>query len=417
VGKRIVIIGGGAAGMLAAGSAGAAGGSVLLLEKMKQAGVKLLISGKGRCNITNTAGLAEFFKEINDQRFLRYAFSEFFSKEIVSILEKQGVITVEERGGRVFPSSDEAKDVRDSLLKWVLNYNPDIHYLEPVSELVITNSEVKGVKTRNGKQYSCDALILATGGLSYPATGSTGEGLVWLRKTGHTIIPVRPGLVPLVTEGNIAAGLQGLSLKNINASLWINRKKVKDEFGELLFTHYGLSGPVILTLSRFIDFTDKTLESIEISIDLKPALDDQKLDLRLLRELDDHSKMHFRSILELLLPRKLAEITPQILNIPAEKPAHQISAQERKKLRLFLKDFRFRITGNRGFKEAIITSGGLDLHEVDSKTMGSKLVKNLYVCGEMLNLDANTGGFNLQIAWSTGWVAGKSAALGLGPWK
>lgn len=402
---------------MAAGSAGKAGASVVLIEKMKQPGTKLLISGKGRCNITNTAPVGEFLKEINDQRFLRYAFSEFFSHDIIEILEEQGVKTIAERGDRIFPESGEARDVRDALIDWAKQYRTEIHCNEPVSGISVKDQVFTGITTANNKIYNGDALIIATGGLSYPATGSTGEGLNWMKKLGHSIIPPKPVLVPLVSEGQIANKLQGLSLKNVNASLWINKKKVRDEFGELLFTHFGLSGPIILTLSRSLEQNDETASQLEISIDLKPALDDQKLDARLLRDLNEHSKMQFKSILELLLPRKLADLAPEILNIPAEKQAHQISAAERKKLRLFLKNFRFTISGNRGFKEAIVTSGGVALNEIDNKTMGSKLIRNLYVCGEALNLDANTGGFNLQIAWSTGWLAGKSAALGLGPWK
>lgn len=415
--KKILIIGAGAAGLLAAGSSGTMGASVVLLEKMKQPGTKLLISGKGRCNITNTASLSDFLKEVNDQRFLRYAFSEFFSSNIIEILAAENVETNEERGGRVFPVSNIAKDVRDALVNWINRKDVSLRCNESVSEIMIQDHCITGVKTTTGMVYSCDALILATGGMSYPGTGSTGEGLSWLKKAGHNIIPPKPVLVPLVTEGTLASHLQGLSLKNVNASLWVNGRKVRDEFGELLFTHFGLSGPVILTLSRHIDQRNNIAANIEISIDLKPALDDQKLDARLLRDLNDHSRKQFRSILELLLPGKLAEQASGILNIPPDKQAHQISALERKKLRVFLKDFRFKVTGNRGFKEAIITSGGVALNEVDQKTMGSKLIRNLYICGEAMNLDANTGGYNLQIAWSTGWLAGKSAALGLGPWK
>ncbi len=406
-----IIVGAGASGMLAAISAANSEKRVLLIEKMSRAGRKILISGKGRCNITNTAYQSEFYKKIYPKaKFLKHAFSDFFSKEMIALLENNGLKTKTERGGRVFPESDKAKDVVDTLLHIIKKKNVEIRTDTKAVEIISQNNCVKALKVeQNGKTeiISTKKLILCTGGKSYPATGSTGDGFLLARKVGHSINPLRPALVPLLTEGNTAEKLQGLSLKNINATLYIKGKKYRDEFGEMLFAHFGLTGPVILTLSRFAVDALERKEKVEISIDLKPALDEQKLDLRLQRELNEQGKKQIRNVLKNLLPSKLIPLILELAETDPYKECCQISAKERKRMRILLKDLRFTVSGHRGYKEAIVTAGGIELNETNGKTMMSKRIKNLYFAGELLDLDAETGGYNLQIAFSTGWLAGK----------
>ena len=408
----VIVVGAGAAGLIAAGRAGELGAKVLLIEKMERVGRKLLITGKGRCNITNDAPMSEFLKHVHpNSRVLKHAFNTFFNKDIVSLLSSQGLETVTERGERVFPVSDKSADVVNALMKWTSGNNVEISYHEKLEEILIENGSISGILTSKegkNKTYSCGSVILCTGGNSYPATGSSGEGYKIVKKLGHTVSPVLPALVPIETEGSIAPELQGLSLKNVNASIWIDGRKYKDDFGEMLFTHFGVSGPIILTLSRFIVQELNNKKSLELSIDLKPALDDQQLDSRLLRDLSEHGKKQVENAFKLWLPSKLIPVFMKLIGIEGTKLCHQISAIERKKIRLLLKDFRLKITGHRSFKEAIITSGGINTDEIDFKTMQSKLVKKLYIAGEVIDLDADTGGYNLQIAWSTGFLAGES---------
>ena len=410
----VIVIGAGASGLIAAGGASQLGAKVLLIEKMERAGRKLLITGKGRCNITNDASYSEFFKHIYPHgRFLKHAFSVFFTHDIVDLLASQGLKTTVERGGRIFPESNQSADVVNALLKWLHKHPVDIRLGGRVQKLIVRNAAISGVEmVLNGKkeEITANCVIICTGGSSYPATGSSGDGYALAKSAGHTIETVRPALVPLETEGTLAARLQGLSLKNVNAVIWVNGKKQKEEFGEMLFTHFGLSGPIILTLSRFVvDELQKT-NRVELSIDLKPALDDQKLDARLLRDLKEHGKKQIENIFKSWLPGKLVPAFLDVLKIDGSREGHQMTTAERKKTRLLMKDFRFRATGYRSFKEAIITAGGVPTDEIDSKTMESKLVKNLYFAGEVIDLDADTGGYNLQIAFSTGWLAGQSAA-------
>lgn len=408
----VVVIGAGAAGLLAAGRAAQLGGKVLLIEKMERAGRKLLITGKGRCNITNEAPMSEFFTHIHPNgRFLKHAFSQYFSKDIVTFFQSQGVDTVTERGGRIFPKSNLASDVVQALLTWVIRNKADIIYRSKVERIIVENGIVTGVDALvNGKKETIftDRVIVCAGGSSYPATGSDGNGFALARACGHTIETVRPALVPIETEGELAIHLQGLSLKNINASVWVNGKKKAEEFGEMLFTHFGLSGPVILTLSRIVVDELQKKNKVEISIDLKPALDEQKLDARLLRDLNDHGKKRVDNIFKEWLPSKMIPVFIDLTGIDSAKECHQVNAKERKKILLLMKNLKFNVTGYRGFKEAIITAGGVSTLEIDSKTMESKLIKNLYFAGEVIDLDADTGGFNLQIAWSTAWVSAGS---------
>ncbi len=408
----VIIIGAGAAGLIAAGRAGELGAKVLVLEKMERAGRKLLITGKGRCNVTNEAPISEFMKHIfPNPRALKHAFNNFFNKDIVSILQSHGVGTEVERGGRIFPVSDKSADVVNALVKYACRKNVTISYHEKVEEIVTENQQIKGVITsKNGQkhEYQCKSVIICTGGKSYPATGSDGDGYKLAKTLGHTVSTVLPALVPVETEGNVAPELQGLSLKNVNASIWIDGKKANEEFGEMLFTHFGVSGPIILTLSRFIVQELHKGKKPELSVDLKPALDDQQLDNRLQRDLNEHGKKQVENIFKEWLPSKMIPVFLSILAIDSAKLCNQVTSAERKKIRLLMKDFRFKITGNRSFKEAIITSGGINTSEIDFKTMESKVVKSLFFAGEVIDFDADTGGYNLQIAWSTGYLAGES---------
>jgi len=425
-GRQVIVVGGGAAGLMAAGQAAELGARTLLLEKMNRPGRKLRITGKGRCNLTNVAPLSEFITHFGPNgRFLRQAFSRFFTSELVAFFEAPGVGTVTERGGRVFPASGQAQDVVDALVRWVGERGVRLRIQSPVERLLVESGRVVGVQVSRvssrtgeaptqhrsaGRIYRADAVIIATGGASYPATGSTGDGYRLAESVGHSIVPIRPALVPLETAGDIAPRLQGLSLRNVTARMWINGKKQAESFGEMLFTHFGLSGPIILSLSRQAVDALRLGQGVTISIDLKPALDEHKLDARLLRDLDAHGKQQFRTLLKGLLPGKLIPVCVDLTGIPSDKAGHQITAQERKRLRVWLKDFRQQVTGYRPLTEALITAGGVDTREVDPRTMASRLVEGLHFAGEVLDLDADTGGYNLQAAFSTGWVAGRSAA-------
>jgi len=408
----VIVVGAGAAGLIAAGRAAELGGSVLLLEKMERAGRKLLITGKGRCNITNDAPLNEFFDHIYpNSRFLKHAFSAFFSKDIIRLLEENGLETTVERGGRVFPVTNKSADVVSALMKWILRNQVGIRYGHKAESLTVFDGMVKGLKviTQVGKQeIEGKNVILCTGGKSYPATGSDGDGYRMASMVGHTIETPRQALVPIETEGNLAARLQGLSLKNIKAIVWVNGKKLKEEFGELLFTHFGLSGPIILSLSRFIVEELQKKSKVEVSIDLKPAIDEVKLDKRLLRDLDEHGKKRMDNIFRMWLPSSMIPVFLELTGVDGSKEGHQLSSNERRKILFLMKGFKVNVTGYRSFKEAIITAGGVVTTEIDAKTMQSKLVRNLYFAGEMIDLDADTGGFNLQIAFSTGWLAAES---------
>lgn len=408
---HVVIVGGGAAGMMAALSAGRNGAQVTLVEKMNKTGRKLSITGKGRCNLTNTDELEEFLSHIGpDPRFLMNSFARFFSNHLLDLLHELGLKTVIERGGRVFPENNSAPEVVRVLNLELLRLGVQVITHCPVKDVLIKDGCAFGIITAQEKILEADKVILAMGGSSYPGTGSTGDGYKIARKLGHSVREPVPSLVPMITEGNIAQRLQGLTLKNVNAAVFVDERKSGEMFGEMLFTHFGLSGPIILSLSRQFNRTILEGRKVEVSIDLKPALDHESLDRRLLRDLAEHSKMQMKSLLKGLLPSSLIPVCLDLLQLAPEKTASQVSAIERKKLRNWLKDFRFRVSGLRGYNEAIVTSGGVSTREIDPKSMESKLVRNLYFAGEIIDLDANTGGYNLQIAFSTGWVAGTSAA-------
>ena len=424
----VIIIGGGPAGMMAAGQAAATGAETLLLEKMSHPCRKLLITGKGRCNLTNVAPLEEFLEHFSpDGRFLRSAFSRFFTDDLIEFLDELGVETVLERGERIYPVSNNAQDVVDAMSYWVQKNSADMQTQAKVESLLVEQDRVVGVSVANPPrtvqeakakipataiEYRASSVIIATGGASYPGTGSTGDGYRLAKEVGHSIVPIRPALVPLQTTGNIAPRLQGLSLKNVNAQLIVNGKREAEAFGEMLFTHFGLSGPIILSLSRkAVDALGET-QDVVVSIDLKPALDDTKLDARLRRDFDAHGKRQYRTLLQELLPRKLIPVCIDLTDIPADKRAHQITSEDRKRLRTWLKDFRFTVSGHRSFAQAIVTAGGVSTREVNPRTMESRIIDGLYFAGEVLDLDADTGGYNLQAAFSTGWLAGDSAAMG-----
>ena len=405
----VIVVGAGPAGLLAAGSASGEGRRVLVLEKMRQEGRKLLITGKGRCNITNDANVGEFIKHVYPNgRFLRNAFGHFFSTEILELLHKYGVETTLERGGRYFPSSNKSADVLSALLKWVSELNVETLCGMRVEKLLVENQVIKGVHS-NGQEFRATKVILATGGKSYPATGSNGDGYELVRVLGHSIVPARPSLVPLETRGGLAKQLQGLTLKNVQATVWVNDKKCGEDFGEMIFTHFGLSGPIILTLSRIVVDAINDGSKVEVSIDLKPALDEQKLDARLLRDLDETGKKQISNLFRNWLPASMIPVFMELAGIDPQKEGHQVSSKERKRIRNLMKNFRFEIIGHRSFKEAIITAGGIPTSEISPKTMESKLVSGLFFAGELIDLDAKTGGYNLQIAYSTGWLAGKSS--------
>lgn len=429
---QVIVIGGGPAGLMAAGQAAASGAETLLLEKMSHPGRKLLITGKGRCNLSNVAPLEEFIEHFSpDGRFLRSAFTRFFTDELIEFFDKLGVETVLERGERIYPVSNDAQDVVDALTYWVQKNGASMRTHTKVERLLVEHDRVVGVRVANPPashyrsdkshgaksktqpasiDYRSKSVIIATGGASYPGTGSTGDGYRLAGDVGHTIVPIRPALVPLETSGEIALRLQGLSLRNVNARLIVEESKQAEAFGEMLFTHFGLSGPIILSLSRKVVDALRENHEVVLSIDLKPGLDDAKLDARLMRDFDTHGKRQYRTLLQELLPRKLIPVCIDLTGIPPDKRAHQITSDERKRLRTWLKDFRFQISGHRSFAQAIVTAGGVSTREVNPRSMASLIIDGLYFAGEVLDLDADTGGYNLQAAFSTGWLAGHSAA-------
>jgi len=410
--QKVIVVGGGAAGLMAAGQAALAGADTLLLEKMKKPGRKICISGKGRCNLTNRAELPEFIAHFgNTGTFLRQAFFRFFSAELVDFFTEQGLELVTERGGRVFPASGKAYDVLDVLVKWIEQCRVKVNRSAKVDKLIVNGGIVSGVIC-NGKRIPANAVVLATGGASYPATGSTGDGYRLAKNAGHSIIPIRPALVPLETAGNTARQMAGLNLRNIGVRMYVNGRRRKQAFGELVFSEFGLTGPVILTLSSEAVDALRNGDRVDLSIDLKPALDEQKLDARLLRDFASRGNEELHSVLRGLLPKEMVPVCLDLIGIDPETKAGQLSSKERGVLRRWLKNFRLEVTGYRSFEEAIVTAGGVDTREVDPRTMESKKTNGLYLAGELLDIQGDTGGYNLQAAFSTGWLAGRSAAMG-----
>lgn len=404
--SKVIVIGGGPAGIMAAGIAAKNGSEVLLLEKNEKLGKKILISGKGRCNITNDTDIEGLIENTpGNGNFLYSAFYTFSNYDVISFFNERGLETKVERGGRVFPVSDKAQDVMKCLLDFLRENGVEIRTSSSVKEIISDNSSVKGVKLSDNSVLEADNVVLAVGGMSYPGTGSTGDGYAMARKLGHTITPLKPSLVPLICKENWVPEMQGLSLKNIEVHFRNTKNKtLYTDFGEMLFTHYGVSGPVILSASRHL--LDYDFKDITLSIDLKPALSNEKLDERIQRDFDKYSRKQFKNSLDDLLPQKMIPVIIKLSGILPDKPVNQITRDERKQLVFLLKNLETTICGARPIKEAIVTAGGIKTTEINPSTMESKLVNGLYFAGEIIDLDAYTGGFNLTIAFSTGYLAG-----------
>lgn len=403
----LIVVGAGPAGLIAAGTAAGYGIPTLLLEKMDRPGRKLRITGKGRCNLTNQTDVRDFISHFGKNgAFLYQSFSRFFVSDLVQFLEGLGIKIVVERGGRIFPAELDAVQVTERLSGWTIKQGVQLETHRAVKEILIHGGRAAGVVLQDGTQIPAQAVIVASGGASYTGTGSSGDGYRMAERAGHTIIPIRPALVPLKTAGRTAADLQGLTLKNVRASVIVDGKKTASEFGEMLFTHFGLSGPIILTLSGRVVDALRNSSRVQITIDLKPALDEQKLDNRLLREINAHPKQQFSTMLKELLPSSLIPVCVEQNVISAEKICAEITAKERHRLLVWLKDFRFEVVGSLPLEAAIITAGGVALNEIDPRSMQSKLVAGLHFAGEVLDVNADTGGYNLQAAFSTGWMAG-----------
>lgn len=405
--KQIVVIGGGAAGLMAAVIAGREGARVILLEKMNMVGKKMGITGKGRCNITNSADISDFIKNTpGNGKFLYGAYERFSNVDLLALLHEWGLKTKVERGGRVFPESDSALEVRNLFMKMLKKYNVTVHLNEAVTKIVTKDNVVTGVVTTK-ESYACEAVIIATGGASYPLTGSTGDGYRLAEGVGHSITDIRPSLVPIVTEESWVKDIMGLSLRNVEVSI-VSKEKVQAKmFGEMMFTHFGVTGPTILSLSHTVGklLRKKKTASIAVSINLKPALTAEVLDKRLQKDFDLYSKKQLANGMKDLLPSNLIPIIISLAKLDPAKPINQITKEERQQLCHVLQHMTLTVKGLRPVEEAIVTAGGISLKEFNPKTMESKLVKGLYGAGEVLDIDAFTGGYNLQAAFSTGYVA------------
>lgn len=403
------VIGGGAAGMMAALAAAESGHKVMLYEKNEKLGKKLFITGKGRCNVTNSCGMEELLGAVvTNSKFLYSSFYGFTNQDVMELFQKAGCPLKTERGGRVFPVSDKSSDVIRALSERLKGLGVQVHLNAPVEALLVEDGHAAGLRLkRTGETVLADRVIVATGGLSYPSTGSTGDGYEWARQTGHRITDLSPALVPFtVQELSEAKELQGLALKNVEAAVCQGKRELYREFGEMLFTHFGVSGPILLSASSF---AAKALKKgpLTLKIDLKPALSREQLDERILRDFAGAKNKQFKNALNQLFPAKLIPVMVRRSGISPEKQVNEVTKAERERLVDAVKDFRMTLTGLRDYKEAIITQGGISVKDVNPSTMESKKVKGLYFAGEVLDLDAVTGGFNLQIAWSTGWAAGK----------
>ena len=405
--KRVVVIGGGAAGLMAAVIAGREGAKVTLLEKMNYVGKKMGITGKGRCNITNACDMSDFIKNTpGNGKFLYGAYERFTNEDLLQLLHDAGLETKVERGGRVFPASDSALDVRNTFMKLMKHYGVDVHLEEPVKKLLVDDGVVTGVVT-DKETYHADAVVIATGGKSYPATGSTGDGYILAAQVGHKITDIRPSLVPIVTEESWVKDLMGLSLRNVELSVVAKNKVQAKMFGEMMFTHFGITGPIVLSLSHTVGklMRKKNIGTIGLDINLKPALSPETLDKRLQKDFDLYSKKQLINGMKDLLPSRLIPLIIELAGIDPQKPINQISKEERQQIGYMLQHMPLTVKGLRPVEEAIVTAGGISLKEFNPKTMESKLVKGLYGAGEVLDIDAFTGGYNLQAAFSTGYVA------------
>ncbi len=399
---KVTVVGCGASGMMAAIAAAEAGHEVTVLERNEKAGKKIYITGKGRCNLTNACPSDELMKHIvTNPRFMYSALDAFNNDDIIKLMNDEGVATKVERGERVFPVSNHASDVIKALVRSMDRLGVTVRFNTYVKDLDVRNGCVLGVVTSKNEHITSDRVILATGGASYPTTGSDGSSYKLAETAGHTIVPVKASLVPLICSDDWMGSVQGLSLKNVRLIIFRNGKKINSDIGEMLFTGKGISGPLVLSASAIYEPGD------EISIDLKPGLDENKLDERIIRDFKAYSNKDFLNSLNDLLPKSLIPVIVALSGIPSDKKVHQITGEERKKLVSLIKDLKVCVTHTGGFDEAIITRGGINVKEIDPSTMQSKVARNLSFAGEMIDVDALTGGFNLQIAWSTGYLAGQ----------
>ena len=412
--NRVIVIGGGASGMMAAITAAENGAEVILLEKNDRLGKKILITGKGRCNVTTDKDTDEIIRSfVHNGKFLYTALSSFSNQQVKYFFEEAGVPLKVERGERVFPVSDQSKDIVNALRRKMQEAGVDVWLNATVKEVLVEDGRVSGVQLVNGQKLLADHVIVATGGASYPGTGTTGDGYHFARKTGHTVVNLRPSLIPLECAEGYVKALQGLSLKNVNFTIETAQgKKLIQDFGEMLFTHFGISGPIVLSCSyKAVDYWQKTKELLIGIIDFKPALTPEKLDARILRDIEEQKNKQLKNSLHSLMPSKLIPVFIQRAGISPDKAMHQITREERQRMVELLKNFRFTITKARPIEEAIVTAGGVSVKEVSPKTMESKLVRGLYFTGEVLDIDGMTGGFNLQAAFSTGYLAGTACTI------
>ena len=406
--SKVIVIGGGAAGAVAAIFAARNGHRVELFEKNEKIGKKLFITGKGRCNVTNAGDMDALFDAVkSNPKFLYSAFYSFTNEQAMDFFEELGVRLKVERGNRVFPKSDHSSDIIHALKHELEQLGVEIHFCTEVKDVLVEHEKFTGVVLKNGKKVSGDACVVATGGISYASTGSTGDGYRFAEKTGHKVTELYPSLVPMEVKEWYAKELQGLSLRNVRGTILDGKKKLYDEFGEMLFTHYGVSGPIIISASSVVG---KKLQDKELTlqIDLKPALSREQLDQRVLRDFEENKNKQFKNAVDKLFPAKLKPIMIELSGISPEKKVNEISKEERLYFVDLIKNFKMTLTGLRSYNEAIITKGGVSVKDIDPGTMESKKISGLYFAGEVLDLDAMTGGFNLQIAWSTGYLAGIS---------
>lgn len=407
--SNVIVIGGGAAGLMAGYAAGICGHQVTILEKNEKLGKKIYITGKGRCNFTNACDTEDFFKNVvSNPKFLYSALYTFSPDSMIGFVESQGIPTKVERGNRAFPESDHASDITKALEKAIKEYGVNVRLRTEVKDILIEDNKVIGVKLSDGSIINCDNVILCTGGLSYQTTGSTGDGLKWARKIGLKVTECRPALVPLNCKESYIRSMQGLALKNVNLTIKDGKKKLYDSFGEMLFTHFGVSGPLVLSASSIIGKRLQETGELQALVDLKPALSVDELSNRVLRDFNDNMNKHLSSVLRGLLPSSMVPVFIELMDFDDSRQINSITKEERANLIALLKAFPFTITGLREYKEAIITQGGISVKEVDPSTMKCKNIEGLSFAGEVLDLDAFTGGFNLQIAWSTGYLAGLS---------
>lgn len=406
--SKVIVIGGGPAGMMAAYAASCQGHAVTVLEQNEKLGKKLFITGKGRCNITNAGDMDNLFANVmSNRKFLYSAFYTFDNEQVLSFFENQGLRTKVERGNRVFPLSDHSSDVIAALSRALKSQNVDIRIHTKVQSLLIRDEAACGVILSDGKTVEADDVIVATGGISYPSTGSTGDGYRMAEESGHALVECTPSLVPFETKEDWVKDLQGLSLRNVTVSIYHGKKKLYEDFGEMLFTHFGVSGPLVLSASGMIKPVQFKQE-LCMYIDLKPALDAEQLDKRILREFDAAMNKQFKNVIGSLMPAKMIPVVIRLSGIDPDKKVNEVSREERQHLVQLLKRLPLTINGLRGWNEAIITKGGVSVKDINPSTMESKKVSHLFFCGEVLDLDALTGGYNLQIAWSTGYLAGIS---------